>query len=109
MRGPPSLAGIWDAPGATGPVRLIADAAAGIGALALAGDADGVVRRAPLFVSVGGELRPGLALEGVRAAGSGTAHLLQSEPALLRTADVELPLPGAALLRPVAPRPGPPP
>src|SRR5262249_28902666 len=46
MRGPPSLAGIWDAPGATGPVKIVADAAAGIGALALAGDADGVVRRA---------------------------------------------------------------
>jgi len=99
MRGGPSLSGIWAAPGATGPVKLIAEAAAGIGALALPGDADGVVRRTPLFVSVGGELRPGLALEGVRAAGSGTAYLLASEPALVRTADVELPLPGDALLR----------
>lgn len=99
MRGRPSLAGIWEAPGATGPVKVVAAAAAGLGALSLPGDSDGIVRRAPLFVSVGGELRPGLALEGVRAARNGNAYLLQSEPALVRTADLELPLPRDALLR----------
>ena len=99
MRGRPSLAGIWEAPGATGPVKAVAAAAAGLGALALPGDLDGIVRRAPLFVSVGGELRPGLALEGVRAARNGNAYLLEAEPALVRIADLELPLPPDALLR----------
>ena len=99
MRGPPSLAGIWETAGATGPVKVVAEAAAGLGALALPGDSDGIVRRAPLFVSVGRELRPGLALEGVRAARNGNAYLLQSEPARVRTADLELPLPPDALLR----------
>src|SRR5262245_34699980 len=99
MRGRPSLADIWEAPGATGPVKAVAEAAAGLGALALPGDLDGIVRRAPLFVSVGRELRPGLALEGVRVARNGNAYLLQSEPARVRTADVELRLPPDALLR----------
>ena len=99
MRGRPTLAGVWQVGGATGPVRVLAEAAAGLGALALPGDADGLVRRAPLFVSVGGELRPGLALEGVRAAQNGTAYLVQSEPALFRTADLALPLPRDGLLR----------
>jgi adenylate cyclase len=99
MRGRPSLAGIWEAPGATGPIKAVAEAAAGLGALALPGDSDGIVRRAPVFVSVGGELRPGVALEGVRAAGGGNAYLVQSEPARVRTADLELPLPRDALLR----------
>src|SRR5262245_6938399 len=99
MRGRPSLADIWEAPGATGPVKAVAEAAAGLGALALPGDLDGIVRRVPLFVSVGGELRPGLALEGARTARNGNAYLLQSEPALVRTADLELPLPPDAMLR----------
>jgi len=99
MRGQPPLAGIWDVHGATGPGKVVAETAAGLGALALPGDADGLVRRAPLFVSVGGELRPGLAFEGVRAAQGGTAYLLQSEPARVRTAELELPLPRDGLLR----------
>jgi len=107
LRGRPSLEGIWEAPGATGPVRGVAEAAAGLGALALPGDADGIVRRAPLLVSVGGALRPGLALEGARAARNGNAYLLQSVPALVRTADLELPLPRDGFLRLVATRSGP--
>jgi adenylate cyclase len=99
MRGQPALPGIWRVGGATGPVPVLAESAAGLGALALPGDADGLVRRAPMFASVGGELRPGLALEAVRAARNGTAYLVQSDPALVRTADLELPLPNDALLR----------
>jgi adenylate cyclase len=38
-------------------------------------------------------------LEGVRAAQRGTAYLLQSEPARVRTAELELPLPRDGLLR----------
>jgi adenylate cyclase len=106
MRGEPTLAGIWQVRGATGPVPVLAESAAGVGALALPGDADGLVRRAPLLVSVGGELRPGLALEAVRAARNGTAYLVQSAPALVRTGDLELPLPPDALLRLVPRGPG---
>lgn len=67
-RGRGGLGGLWRAPGAEGPAPDLIPAAAGIGALALPGDDDGVTRRVPLFVAVGGEIRPGLALETLRLA-----------------------------------------
>jgi adenylate cyclase len=99
MRGQPPLAAVWKMDGANGPVRIISEAAAGLGALALPGDADGVVRRVPLFVSAGGQILPGLALEGLRAAQHGTSYLLQSDPDLVRSTDLELPLPRDGFLR----------
>jgi len=58
----------WRAPGAEGPLAPLAASAAGTGTTALPGDVDGVVRRVPLVVMVGGEEHPGLALEAVRVA-----------------------------------------
>src|SRR5579863_1947049 len=60
-RGPIDLGAIWSGGGVYPTPGLAAMAA--LGALSLPGDADGLVRRAPLLVATGGVLRPGLALE----------------------------------------------
>jgi adenylate cyclase len=106
LRGPLEFVDAWNARGAVGPVSVLAEAAAGLGALSLPGDADGVVRRAPIFISIGGELRPGLALEAVRVMHGGSAYLVQSQPNLVRTGNFQLPLPPDGLLRllPVGPQ-----
>ena len=66
---------IWQADGAIGPLPVIAVAGRGFGALVLAADANGAVRRVPLLVVVGGQARPGFAVEVVRVAQRrGLAH-----------------------------------
>ncbi len=55
---------IWQADGAIGPLPVIAVAGRGFGALVLAADANGAVRRVPLLVVVGGQARPGLCRRG---------------------------------------------
>jgi adenylate cyclase len=99
LRGPIQFTDAWNARGALGPVPALAETAAGLGALSLPGDADGVVRRVPIFISIGGELRPGLALEAVRVAHGGSAYLVQPQPNLVRTGNFQLPLPSDGLLR----------
>lgn len=76
--GTPSLPELWQAPGVIGPDPTIAEGAQGFGALALAADADGPVRRVPLLVLTGSTLRPGLALELVRVAKGASALVLDS-------------------------------
>ena len=68
------------APGASIRSPLLA-AGAALGALSLPGDADGIVRRAPLMVAAGGVLKPGLALETLRLARGASAYLLEPGPA----------------------------
>jgi adenylate cyclase len=65
-RGEPSGRWIRAYDGAVLPLPVLAQAAAGIGALNEAPDADGVVRRVPLLLRVGDTLVPGLALEAWR-------------------------------------------
>jgi adenylate cyclase len=79
LRGGSGFAGLWQAGGAEGPAPALANAAAGTGALALPGDADGVTRRVPLFVAVGGEVRPGLALETLRLAQGSDFYSIDAE------------------------------
>ncbi len=98
-RGPLAIDKLWRASGAVGPLPLLAEAAAGIGALSLPGDADGMVRRVPLLVGVADTLRPGLALETVRLAHQASAYLIRSDPPTLETGDLSMPLPSDALLR----------
>lgn len=74
IRGPSERTAFWRAAGAETATTTLAKPAAGLAANVLPGDTDGVVRRAPLFVEVGGEIRPGLALEAVRVA-LGADHL----------------------------------
>jgi adenylate cyclase len=89
LRGPLPLHRLWR--GAVGPAPLLAAAVAGIGALSLPANADGVVRRALLLVGAGEKLLPGLALETVRLLREASAYVLRSEPAMLEVGDVSLP------------------
>jgi adenylate cyclase len=67
-RGPFDASELWREPGHVGPSSELTNAAAGLGALAVAGDADGSVRRLPMLAVVGERLVPGFALEVIRVA-----------------------------------------
>ncbi len=94
-----SLDGLWREAGASGPPPRLAAAAAGAGTLSLPGDADGLVRRVPLFVGAGGELRPGLALEAARVAAGASGYLLSADPPRLIFGSGSRPLPPDGMLR----------
>jgi adenylate cyclase len=98
-----SLPGLWRAPGIGVPVAPLVDAAAGFGALAMAADPDGPIRRVPLLVAADGVVRPGLAVETVLVAGDGATLVIQPG-GTLQIADHAVPLGGDAQLR----LPGPP-
>ncbi len=97
-RGNIDLSGIWQAAGAAGPPPVLAEAAGGLGVLALAGDADGHVRRVPLLTAAGSQLRPGLALETVRAANQASAYILASGN-MIRAGSLAVPISADATLR----------
>ena len=67
LRGRPWLPEIWTAKSVIGPSPTIAAVAKGFGAVVLLPDPDGRIRRVPLLVNAGGLLRPGLAVELLRA------------------------------------------
>ena len=52
--------------------------AAGYGALSLVPDSDGVVRRAPLFVTVGGKVFPSIDAEALRLAQGASTYIIKS-------------------------------
>jgi adenylate cyclase len=79
--------GLAGAPGAVGPLPVLAGAAAGLGAISLTG---APVREVPLAVTVAGEVRAGLALEAVRLA-------LGAPTPVLRMTAAEIALGGAVL------------
>lgn len=105
VRGSPPLEELWSTAGAVAPPSAVTEKANGIGALSLPADSDGVVRRVPLLVGVGGYVLPGLALESVRIGRKASAYLLQSTPPMLATAELRIPLTPDGLLRlaPAAP------
>ena len=98
-RNAPRLDQLWSARGAAAPPLLLTGRASGLGALSLPANRDGVVRYVPLLVGVGGNILPGLAVESLRVARGGSAYLLQADPLLLATADLQIPLNPDALLR----------
>jgi len=102
VRGSPDLSGVWSGGGVYPPAKL-AEAAA-LGALSLPGDADGVVRRAPLFLAADGALRPGLALETLRLARGASVYLLETGPQRVVSGALSLALPRDAMLRLVPPK-----
>ncbi len=104
VQGGSDLSGIWQATGASGPPRIVAEAAAGLGVLALAGDADGLIRRAPLLTVADGQIRPGLALELLRVTTDVSAYVL-AQGNVLRVGPRALPLTADAALRLAAPSP----
>jgi adenylate cyclase len=63
---PAPFAYFWN--GAVSPLQVLADASAGVGVIASTPEVDGVVRRMPMVVNIGGQLYPSLPLETIRAA-----------------------------------------
>lgn len=106
VSGPPILAhgsfplsSLWRGAGAVGPPPSLFDKKEGIGALSLPADADGVIRRVPLFVEAGESLLPGLALDAVRVLRRVPDYRLQSDPPMVSFGETTLPLPSDGLLR----------
>jgi adenylate cyclase len=98
-RGPIQVPDIWRAAGAIGPLPAIAESGRGFGAIALAGDADGKVRRVPLLVSIGNQLRPGLAVEVLRINYDASSFILDTAPQRLRIGPLIVPIDADAALR----------
>jgi adenylate cyclase len=98
VRGEVSLPALWRDTGVIGPLTVLADAAQGLGAMVAAADPDGPIRRVPLLVMGGGEVRPGLAVELVRVAQQAGA-LLIGPGRVLHIGDLAVPLGPDATLR----------
>ena len=105
LAAPLAAPGIWQARGLAAPAAALATAAQGLGALALAADGDGPIRRVPLLVLAGGALRPGLAVEAVRVAQQAGSLLVEADGRLLAGA-VSVPLGRDAALRLAQPATG---
>ncbi len=80
VQGDVQLPGLWAAPGLQGPPEALAEAASGLGLLALDADPDGRIRRVPLLALAAGTVRPGLAVEALRLAEGAGALVLASDP-----------------------------
>jgi adenylate cyclase len=63
------------------PLPVLADSAAGLGALNFASDGDGVVRRVPLMLRLGDKIVPTLSAEALRVAQGARNHLLRGTAA----------------------------
>jgi adenylate cyclase len=97
-RSPAELPGLWQAHGVIGPLGSLGEKAQGFGALALAADPDGLIRRVPLLVRAGDVVRPGLAAETVRLVqGAGALILLPN--GILQIGTILIPLGRDAALR----------
>ncbi|WP_158595819.1 adenylate/guanylate cyclase domain-containing protein [Oleomonas cavernae] len=99
VRGRAGLDGMWRFAGADAPTEVLAAAATGSGCLALPGDSDGIVRRLPLFVGVGDEIRPGLALEAVRVGVGASLYKLDGGQGRFATGSITGALAADAMLR----------
>ena len=104
LRAPISLPGMWRAGGVIGPEPGVAAGALGFGALVMAADADGPIRRVPLLVLAGNVSRPGLAVEAVRLSQSASVLLIEAG-GLLNIGDAAVPLGPDGTLRLVQPDP----
>jgi adenylate cyclase len=99
IRGSLPFVSLWRGAGAIGPPPSLGGSIEGLGTLSLPADADGVIRRVPLFVGAGESLLPGFALETVRIKRRIPDYALQSRPPLLTLGEARLFLPGDGLLR----------
>lgn len=95
---------LWQAKGAIGPTPQLAAAARGLGVLSLPGSTDGAIRQVPVFVAVGPELMPGLAVEALRLASGASSFLIEGEPPTLTVGSRRVALSRDGLLR-LAPAP----
>lgn len=90
---------LWQATRLAAPPDGLVTAAAGLGSLALVGDADGHVRHAPMLTLVGGRLLPGLAVELLRVAAEQPLLVLDGPDRVLRVGDRRIPVGRDGLLR----------
>ena len=81
VAGPPTLAALPDFPGLVPVLPDLAGRAAGLGAMTFRPDADGVLRRVPLVLSLDGQPVPGLAAEALRVAQGARNYVLRTDPA----------------------------
>ena len=98
-RGAVVLPQLWRAPGGIAPLAGLRDHAAGLGALSLPGDEDGMVRRVPMLVGVGSQVHPGLVTEAVRLAQDASAYQLDGTEEILGIGGVRVRLPPDGMLR----------
>lgn len=78
--GSPPSAGVPRFPNAIQPLTPLRDAASGDGFVSLIGDADGIVRKAPLIAFQGDQLLPALSLDALRTAqGAGSITVKSSD------------------------------
>ena len=66
---------------AVGPLKEFAEAAIGVGMIIVAPEKDGVVRRVPLAVDIGGEIYPSMSMEIIRAASGDISYQIKTSEA----------------------------
>jgi len=76
---PTAYAYSWN--GAVSPIKILADAASGVGIIASTPEVDGVVRRMPMVVNINGQLYPSLPLETIRAATDDPSFQIKTDDA----------------------------
>jgi len=103
-RGRLQVPDIWQAGSAIGPVPAIAGAGRGLGAIALADDADSNVRRVPLLVLIGDQARSGFAAEVLRVGYDASSYIADVAPQRLHIGPLIVPIDADAALR-IVPRP----
>ena len=97
-RGEVNLA-VWREAGVIGPPDDLIAAAQGLGALALMGDANGIVRRVPMLVAADGRAYPGFALESVRVLTGASNYIIDGASEIIQVGDRRFQLAQNAMLR----------
>lgn len=89
----------WAAPGIRGPTPALAKTAAGLGVLALPGDADAVVRRVP-FIAIGGNRAvPSISLEAIRVSERASTILVSGDTQSIIIGSRNVPIGADGMLR----------
>ena len=75
---PPWTNWIYEYKSAAGPVKIIGDAAAGVGMMSSPPESDGVLRRLPLVVQINNQLYPSISLETLRVAAGDPSYQMKA-------------------------------
>ena len=71
---------LFNWPGMLGPIEMLGQNADGVGVINTAPEIDGVVRRMPLIVTVGGETYPSMTIETIRVATGAPSYQVKAGP-----------------------------